>query len=81
MLHQWRAAGQLELLERGLSVFGLGISALAEAPEEIVSLAELRQEARARCDFEEADRLRATIAEAGWEVQDVADGFRLIPRS
>src|SRR6266511_5929324 len=81
VLHQWRAAGQLELLERGLSVFGLGIASAAEAPGEIVSLAELRQGARARRDFEEADRLRTEIAEAGWEVQDVAGGFRLIPRS
>src|SRR6266498_5352169 len=53
VLHQWRAAGQLELLERGLSVFGLSIASAAEAPGEIVSLAELRQGARARRDFEE----------------------------
>jgi cysteinyl-tRNA synthetase len=81
VLHQWRAAGQLDLLDRGLSVFGLGIASLAEAPGEILSLAELRQDARARRDFDEADRLREEIADAGWEVQDVADGFRLIPRS
>src|SRR6266542_3428689 len=81
MLHRWRASGQLELLDRGLQVFGLGIAAAAEAPGEIVSLAELRQEARARHDFDEADRLRTEIAAAGWEVQDVAGGFRLIPRS
>jgi cysteinyl-tRNA synthetase len=81
ILHQWRAAGQLDLLDRGLAVFGLGVASLAEAPGELISLAELRQDARGRRDFEEADRLREEIAAAGWEVQDVADGFRLIPRS
>ena len=34
-----------------------------------------------RRDFAEADRLRAEIERLGWEVQDVADGFRLIPSS
>ena len=29
--------------------------------------------------FEDADRLRARIEEEGWEVQDVAEGYRLIP--
>jgi cysteinyl-tRNA synthetase len=80
ILHRWRAAGRLELLDRGLSIFGLGVGAAQEAPPDVVELAELREEARRRKDFEEGDRLRAEIEERGWEVQDVAGGFRLIPR-
>ena len=36
-------------------------------------------EARAARDFDEADRLRAEIEAAGWDVRDEADGFRLVP--
>ena len=50
-------------------------------PPEVLAFAEARREARAARDFDEADRLRGEIDAAGWEVQDVADGFRLVPRS
>jgi len=80
LLHDWRAAGQLELLEKGLRVFGLEVSEAAEAPADVRELAELRARARQDGRFEDADQLRARIEEAGWEVQDVAEGFRLIPR-
>jgi cysteinyl-tRNA synthetase len=79
LLHEWRAAGQLDLLERGLRVFGLDVSEAGEAPEEIRALAEQRARARDEKRFDEADRLRARIEEGGWEVQDVAEGYRLIP--
>ena len=80
LLHEWRAAGQTELLERGLSIFGLAPREAAAAPDEVRELAEARARARAQRDFGEADVLRARIEESGWEVQDVAEGFRLIPR-
>jgi cysteinyl-tRNA synthetase len=80
ILHEWRASGQLELLSRGLRIFGLAAEEAAEAPDEVVALAEKRREARSAHDFDEADRLRAEIASRGWEVQDVADGYRLIPK-
>jgi cysteinyl-tRNA synthetase len=80
ILHEWRAAGQLDLLGRGLRIFGLAVEQASEAPEEIVSLAEKRQKARSAQDFHEADRLREEIASRGWEVQDVAYGYRLIPK-
>src|SRR5215207_8901066 len=35
ILHEWRAAGQLELLERGLGIFGLDVAEAAEAPGQI----------------------------------------------
>ena len=48
---------------------------------EVLALA-AAQDARARQDFAEADRLRGEIAAAGWEVRDVAEppGFQLVPR-
>jgi cysteinyl-tRNA synthetase len=82
ILHQWRAAGRLEELARGLAIFGLEPQTEAgEAPDDVRALAEAREAARAARDFEEADRLRGEIEAAGWEVQDVAGGFRLIPRA
>jgi len=80
ILHAWRAAGQVELLGRGLRVFGLAIEADAtEAPPEVHRLAEARQAARQRRDFRDADRLRSEIDRLGWDVQDVAsDAFRLV---
>jgi cysteinyl-tRNA synthetase len=79
IMHSWR---DHDLLARALDVFGLAsLAELAEAPAEIVSLAERRATARAEREFAEADRLRGEIEAAGWEVRDVVDGFRLVPRS
>jgi cysteinyl-tRNA synthetase len=80
LLHEWRAAGQLELLERGLRVFGLGTPGdVGPVPEEVSRLAEQRAAARTHGDFSLADDLRQEIARLGWEVQDVPEGYRLIP--
>ncbi|MGH3033297.1 MAG: cysteine--tRNA ligase, partial [Gaiellaceae bacterium] len=35
ILHAWRSAGERELLERGLSIFGLGVEEAGEAPTEV----------------------------------------------
>ena len=78
VMHEWR---DHELLRRAFTVFGL--ESLAEgddAPDEVVALAERRIEARAARDFDEADRLRAEIEGAGWDVRDEAGGFRLVRR-
>jgi cysteinyl-tRNA synthetase len=80
VLHEWRSAGQVELLVRGLTLFGL--ESLAEqhaAPAEVVELASRRKEARERGEFDEADRLRQEVEAAGWEVRDKPDGFDLVP--
>lgn len=45
------------------------------APEEVVELARARLAARAQKDWALADQLRKKIAELGFEVLDVADGF------
>ena len=81
ILHAWRSAGELGLLERGLGIFGLAVEPAPDAPKEIADLAERRREAREAGDFARADELRAEIERRGWEVQDVSDGFRLIPRA
>jgi cysteinyl-tRNA synthetase len=76
VMHEWR---DHDLLRRALEVFGLGSLADAEeAPADLVQLAQRRQDARSGGDYEEADRLRAEIDAAGWEVRDVPEGFRLV---
>ena len=82
ILHAWRSAGELELLARGLAIFGLGVEEAGEAPAEVVRAR--RGPARRlvrKGDFARADELRAEIEQLGWEVQDVPDGFRLIPKA
>jgi cysteinyl-tRNA synthetase len=78
VLHGWR---DHELMGKALGIFGL--ASLAEdrpAPPDVIQLAELRRQARARSEFDESDALRAEIESAGWEVRDVADGYQLVPK-
>jgi cysteinyl-tRNA synthetase len=78
IMHSWR---DHDLLRRALDVFGLASLAESdEAPAEIRDLAEQRGQARAKGDFEEADRVRAQIEAAGWVIRDAGDGFRLVPK-
>jgi cysteinyl-tRNA synthetase len=78
VMHEWR---DHELLRRALAVFGLESLAEAEdAPDDVVALAEERVAARDARDFDAADRLRAEIEAAGWDVRDDAAGFRLVRR-
>ncbi len=77
VMHDWRDHA---LLRRALGIFGLeSLAEQVEAPSEVVELAEQRKAARAAGDFEEADRLRAQLEEAGWEARDEAGGYRLVP--
>jgi cysteinyl-tRNA synthetase len=80
LFHEWRTAGHLELLARGLSIFGLGsLVAQEDAPPELHELARRRQQARADRDFAEADRLRDEIDAASWEARDEpGGGYRLV---
>jgi cysteinyl-tRNA synthetase len=81
LMHEWRTRGLAGDVRAALEVVGLGsLGVSAEAPPEIVALAEQRQQARADKDFAESDRLRDKIAAAGWDVRDEAGGFRLVPR-
>ena len=70
-----------ERLRRALEVFGLGsLAEQREAPPEVRELAQRRMAARAERDFETADRLRAEIEAAGWEMRDEPGGYSLVPR-
>jgi cysteinyl-tRNA synthetase len=81
LMHEWRAAGRLDLLARALLLFGLPLPLHPEAPREVMELADARFAARAARDFEEADRLRTEIDALGWEMQDMPDGgFRLVAK-
>ena len=78
VMHRWR---DHDLLRRALDLFGLeSLAQRADAPAEIVELAERRRAARAERRFDEADRLRDEIEAAGWEARDVADGYQLVPK-
>ena len=62
-------------------VFGLGLASWARKaesiPEPIAALAAARAAARESRQWAEADRLRAEIQAAGWEMEDRADGYAL----
>ena len=62
-------------------VFGLGLATWApreEAiPDEVKALAEARAAARRTKQWAEADRLRAALHAAGWEMEDQPNGYAL----
>ena len=75
LLHEWASARQLELLSRGLAVFGLAsIAEREQAPPDVVDIAERRVTARAGRDFETSDRLRDELAARGWQMRDEPGG-------
>ena len=49
-------------------------------PDTVTALAEARVAARRAKNWAEADRLRAEIKTAGWEMEDRADGYTLKKR-
>jgi len=56
-------------------VFGIVLDAKdAKVPDEVGALATQRDEARARKDWEESDRLRDEIQKRGWKVEDTPGG-------
>ena len=79
VLHEWRAASQIDLLQRGLDVFGLAFVPVPPPAEVDVLVAE-REAARASKDFAASDELRDRIAELGWVVQDTPTGSVLVPK-
>jgi len=78
------------LLAAADTVFGLSLATLlpgdldgradaSTVDEALQDLLTRREEARARRDWPESDRIRAAIAEAGWRVVDTEDGPVLEP--
>jgi len=65
-------------------VLGLGLATwqprAVEVPADIEALAKARADARKTRNWADADRLRKALADAGWDVEDRADGFALRPR-
>ena len=62
-------------------VFGLGLDRwrpkVETIPDSIRDIAAARAAARAAKQWAEADRLRAELYAAGWEIEDRADGYGL----
>jgi len=65
-------------------VFGLGLAVWVPrqetVPDAVTVLAEARVAARRAKNWAEADRLRAELHAAGWEMEDRSDGFALKKR-
>ncbi|MDQ2917763.1 MAG: cysteine--tRNA ligase [Pseudomonadota bacterium] len=68
-------------LARFDEVFGLGLAgwhpAEEKIPAEIAALAQQRADARKAKNWSDADRLRAALHAAGWEIEDKPDGYAL----
>jgi cysteinyl-tRNA synthetase len=80
-------APRSEAVEALAEMLGLvGLSSLtqpdkgAEADAEAQTLMDEREAARAEKDFERADEIRERLAELGWEVRDLAEGAKLVPK-
>lgn len=82
VMHRWASERQLRLLSRGLEIFGLAsLAHHAEAPSHVRAMSEQRDAARRKRDFALADKIRADIEAAGWEIRDDPSGAsQLVPR-
>ena len=79
ILHEWRRASELDLLNRGLGIFGLDF-VLVDPSEEVKALMKERDAARRDRNWQRSDELRDEIAALGWIVQDGAEGSSLVPK-
>ena len=70
------------LLSRALEIFGLAsLNRRADVPADVLAMSERRDVARRKHDFALADKIRADIEAAGWDVRDDPSGASLlIPR-
>jgi cysteinyl-tRNA synthetase len=63
------------------AVLGLGLGEWRPmeevAPPDVLALADARAAARGAKAWAEADRLRGALAAAGWEMEDLGQGFKL----
>ena len=71
------AATALAAWEKVDSVLGIGAKAGAEAPAEVVALAEARTAAKKAKDFKRADAIRDELKANGWVIEDTAKGPKL----
>lgn len=70
---------KLDLILDFDKVLGLKLNEVKEEkiPQEIISLAEKRKQAKSVKDFKTADEIRKQIEEKGFTVEDVKDGFHV----
>ena len=82
VMHRWASARQLGLLSQALEIFGLAsLACRTDVPATVLAMSEQRDAARRGRDFALADKIRADIEAAGWEVRDDPSGTSLlIPR-
>jgi cysteinyl-tRNA synthetase len=81
--HAASARAALMAFQSAASILGLDLAPSdheAVVPAEVISLSEQRLEARRQKNWAEADRLRQKIADAGYVVEDTAQGPRLLPK-
>jgi cysteinyl-tRNA synthetase len=71
------AAAALAAWERVDGVLGIGTKAEAEAPPEIIALAEARTAAKKAKDFKRADAIREELKAKGWTIEDTPKGPKL----
>jgi cysteinyl-tRNA synthetase len=82
VMHRWASERQRGLLSRALEVFGLAsLTRRADVPADVLAMSEQRDAARRERDFALADKIRADIKAAGWDVRDDPSGTsQLVPR-
>ena len=71
------AAAALAAFEKIDTVLGIGAKAEAEAPAEIIALAEARTAAKKAKDFKRADAIREELKTKGWAIEDTPKGPKL----
>lgn len=71
------SASALAAWEKVNAVLGIGATAEAEAPHEIVALLEARQAARKAKDFKRSDAIRDELKAKGWVIEDTPKGPKL----
>jgi cysteinyl-tRNA synthetase len=70
---------KLDLLYEFDQVFGLKLSEVEEQtiPQDIIDIANQRQQSKLEKNFQKSDELRKLISEKGYEIRDVAGGYEL----
>ncbi|MBI4119924.1 MAG: cysteine--tRNA ligase [Parcubacteria group bacterium] len=77
-LSQRDAQKMLDFITRLNDIFGILPDQTQVVPAEVMALAAEREKARARGDFERADKLREEMEKQGWRINDTPGGTRII---
>lgn len=78
MLKENRSADVYNAFEKFNKVLGLSLEEkMEEIPQEIVTLAEERWQAKKNRDFSKADELRAKLSSLGYNILDTREGYQI----